>query len=398
MSEQFRVSWEAGPSAQVELFSPNAEQAGVFYRMKYTPPFRSTIRPPLEELRLGEKEIGPVNQTLDDLVTALDARSAQGVAVQNQPVATVDDKLVMIGEQLFTLLIPRYVQVDVRTPGLFLEIGMDENLLGYPWELMHDGEDFMCLKHYMGRFVNASANFAPRGNQMSVYPYASLSSPLEKLSILVISVPCPQPRGITTYPRLLEAESEANKIIALLNDNGVKPEFLNGRNATYDLTFRTLRQKRYHIIHFCGHALFNDQQPYLSGLALFDRDLTTGALTNIIEGTPPVLCFINACDTAKSVEIKGWKGRYSIYGLARAFLDTGAYLLGSRWKIGDKTASTFATQFYTSLIRDGKSIGESVLESRKACRTDVPEDPFGWVSYSLYGDPRVVFKRLTTAD
>lgn len=397
MSEHFRVGWVAGPSAQVELFSPSLEQAGVYYRMKYTPPFRSTIRPPLEDLRLGEGELDPVNHRLDELVTVLDARSAHGEENPEQIEASINklnEDMALIGEQLLFLLIPNYVQVDLRAKGLFLEIGMDEKLLVYPWELMHDGEDFMCLKHAMGRFVNTSVNTTYRANPMFERPYASLGTPLDKLSILVISVSNPQPRGDNTFIRLPEAEKETQKIIEMLNNNeNVEVVLLKNKQATFDVIFQTLRQKRYHILHFCGHAHFNDQLPYRSGLVLYDRDLTTGQLMNLIGGKPPVLCFVNACETARATEVEGWTGRYSIYGLARAFLDTGAYLLGSRWKIGDKTASRFAGQFYSSLVNEGKSIGEAVLEARKACRKFVPEDPFGWASYSLYGDPRVGFLR-----
>jgi len=39
--------------------------------------------------------------------------------------------------------------------GLFLEIGVDESLNEFPFELMHDGETHCCLKHNVGRYVVA---------------------------------------------------------------------------------------------------------------------------------------------------------------------------------------------------------------------------------------------------
>jgi CHAT domain-containing protein len=299
------------------------------------------------------------------------------------------------GAQLQTFLIRRYAHEDLRKGGLFLEIGMDEALLNYPWELMHFGEDFLCLRHYVGRHV-ISRSPATRAKQ----PSSILGSSLKTLSILLISVPNPQPRESPggrriVYDALPEAAAETKAIVDTVSGiKGVKLDLLQKRNATYDDVFSALRREQYHIIHFNGHAHFDDQNPYRSGLVLFDDDMETGELESLISLKPPILCFINACETAKSVDATGAENRLDMYGLARAFLDTGAYLLGSRWKVQDATAKEFAEKFYTSLIKDGKSLGEAIALSRRACKAVDPADPFGWASYVYYGDPRVCFQGL----
>src|SRR5436190_445495 len=89
------------------------------------------------------------------------------------------------GEELFDLVVPRYVHADLRDPGLSLEIGVDERLLSYPWELLHDGGEYLCLKHNIGRFVNGERAAIPRFQD----PW---DKELETVRVLIISVPNPQ--------------------------------------------------------------------------------------------------------------------------------------------------------------------------------------------------------------
>lgn len=386
----FRLDWEAGASAQVELFSPGTTGAGRVYQLKYTPPFRSTIRPPLEQRPLGPGELSPLNQALDRLVSAVNASTGRypARAAAAEPAGTsVLDQVNLVGNQLLDLVIPRDIQADMRTSGLFLEIGLDEALLEYPWEIMHDGDNFLCLKHFMGRFVNAT-EATPLGMRLTNW----LGSSVDALSVLLISVPNPQPRGNLTYERLPEAEAETTAIVDTLSgEPGVTVNLLAGREATYNAVYQALKRREYHIVHFNGHAQFNDQDPGLSGLVLYDQDMTTGPVVSFFGSRPPILCFMNACETARPGV---WKSRYDIFGLARAFLETGSYLLGSRWKLSDKAAAVFARKFYSSLVKEQKSLGCAIMDARLACKADLPVEDIAWASYIFYGDPRVCFRRL----
>jgi CHAT domain-containing protein len=166
---------------------------------------------------------------------------------------------------------------------------------------------------------------------------------------------------------------------------------LKDANATYDKVYKAIKNDRYHIVHFNGHAYFNKEKPHLSSLVLFDRDLTTGPILNFFGARPPALFFMNACETAAS-QSSGttWEQRYDIFGLARAFLESGGYLVGSRWKVGDDGAAAFAKTFYTALI-DGKPLGIAMRDARIACREASEEHDISWASYLFYGDPRLRF-------
>jgi CHAT domain-containing protein len=290
------------------------------------------------------------------------------------------------------------VRAELRVPELFLGMGVDETLLEYPWELMHDGENFLCLKHFLGRFVNVSnPNPAARERPEPLAP--------GPLRVLLISVPQPQvreaPKGSgkppVKYDELCGAKSETEAIAKTLTAMGetIQLTDLVGKEATYDKVYTAIKANRYHIVHFNGHAYFNKSSPRLSSLVLFDRDLPAGPIVKFFGARPPALFFMNACETAATQSSGStWEKRYDIFGLARAFLETGGYLIGSRWKVGDDGAAAFAKQFYESLT-NGMPLGQATRDARMACQDASDSSDISWASYLLYGDPRLRFSPVS---
>src|SRR5213594_1076701 len=106
------------------------------------------MRPPVEERQLGPGELDPVNDDLEWLVAHLaeGGRGSGTGAGQPATAKVAAEDIVRVGAQLLTLVIPPYIHAELRgLRGLFLEIGLDETLLDYPFELMHDNENFLCL-------------------------------------------------------------------------------------------------------------------------------------------------------------------------------------------------------------------------------------------------------------
>ncbi len=381
---KYCLRWNAGASAELQIFAPAVNEDDGVYQIKYTPPFRVTIRPPLQRSNLASGEFDNLDTLLGEMVQSIDARAGAGLVPVGGDFSNSSKKMREFGNILYDLTIPRFVGSDLEGGGLFLEIGMDESLLGYPWELMHDGDDFLCLKHKIGRFVNASGALE-QGNRQARWEELEK----EEFSVLVIAVPKPLPRKEpkVEYDELTSAEAEADGIVSALAAIGVKTELLKGEKANYLGVHTAIRSGNHHIVHFCGHAQANEKSPSRSTLVLHDKDMATGGITAYVSKAQPIFCFINACESGKMAAARG---RMNVYGLARAFLETGSYLLGSRWKVSDKAASGFAAAFYTALLKEGKPLGEAVLNGRLACRKLEPND-FAWASYVLYGDPRVSF-------
>ncbi len=378
MPDPFCIDWFGGASAQLEIFSPALDVPEAGYQLKYTPAFRSTIRPPLAKLRLGRNDLQHIDDQLNRVAkgTYAATRGPLPGAVPAPAPAETAKALLTAGQQLYLVVVPKYVQVDLRDKdALSLEIGVDEQLLSYPWELFHDGNEFFCLKHHMGRFVN--------GTTTVVRTQDAWPSNLDTVNVLIISVPNPMPQEGKEFELLQAATTETTAIIdAISNLPNVKPTLLVGEEAKYDNVFAELKSGKYHIVHFNGHALTDR-------LILQDRAMTPAHIVSFVGTRPPLLCFINACETAAAPE---WIGKDTVFTLAQAFLEADSYLLGTRWKLNDQVAYAFANSFYKALLVEQKPVGQAVVESRLAARAAVPDD-LGWAAYIYYGDPRLWIHR-----
>lgn len=393
----YSIAWQAGPSAQIELFSadPNAETDS--FRFKYSPSMRKTLRPPMTGLYLGERALLPVRAILDELIGLIDTRSNLPVPPPpgSPPANEVFDRAHEAGNMLMELILPDDARADLTgSDNMFLEIGLDEKLLEYPWELMFENTTgFLCCRHSIGRFVNVTATTPLKSTANARFGDGPLS-------ILLISVPNPMPRVGSTKPAfapLPGARMETEAIVNTASIPGVELTALIGPDATWMAVVNALKgPKRFHIVHFNGHAYFDEANPNYSSLVLHDKDIEAGPIYRFFRNKPPVLFFMNGCETAMAHGARPWKNRYDIFGLARAFLDTGAYLLGTRWKVGDGTAAMFAEHFYRGVL-DGQPLGTVVRDARCACMQAAlasQSGDFSWASYSYYGDPRLYFRKM----
>jgi CHAT domain-containing protein len=304
------------------------------------------------------------------------------------------DHLRLLGTTLFNKFLPHAVREALEGDKCFLEIGVDEQLNRYPLELMHDGTGYLCLKHRIGRYVVSAQHHVDRPADFS-----------KELSALVVSVPEPDHTVLNVenlselqkeqFNRTLKrVREEASRITKLLQSVVNELEFVEGNDATWEnVTGMLAPGRHFDIIHFCGHAMFDDDDPNSSVLLLRNATLTTADIRGYVPNVKPMFCFINAC---QSVNAGSVAQPFNLYGgIGEAFLSSGAYLLASRSKIDDKAAAAFAVRFYETLLGEGKSFGEAVLEGRLACQK-VEGCPFDWASYIFYGDPRFGFSKAST--
>jgi pimeloyl-ACP methyl ester carboxylesterase len=143
---------------------------------------------------------------------------------------------------------------------------------------------------------------------------------------------------------------------------------------------------RYDVLHYAGHARFDDNNPAGSGISLADGHLTGLDLASL--GNLPALVFFNACESARlptkvQVRRKDVRKRIQVnVGLAEAFLRGGvANYLGTYWPVGDDTAMTAAGSIYNAIVR-GRSMGQAVAAARVALRQARSID---WADYIHYG-------------
>lgn len=131
------------------------------------------------------------------------------------------------------------------------------------------------------------------------------------------------------------------------------------------------------VLHYCGHAYFDDVGDDKSGVELRDGVVTLADLKGV--ETHLRLAFVNACEAAR---VRGRRTENPAASFAEYFLRSGIEaFLGTYWPVGDTAAKEFATTVYQELA-NGKTLDEAVRLGRQALlKINSPE----WANYLLYG-------------
>lgn len=275
-----------------------------------------------------------------------------------------------IGEELYRQLIPEAAREDLaEADGRPVLLEVDESLVPVPWELLYDGQRFLCRRFDLGRAVSTPQPRRAQGARRMGRP----------ARVLVI---CSDPRGD------LEAVAhEGQAIVDELDPHpDVKVRIVSGR--TVDDVRKVV--KDYDVVHFAGHADYDRADPEASGWHLADGKLAARDVAALAGGRPmPLVVFSNACQSSHETH---WRaddpGR--VFGLANAFLLSGVkFYVGTQWEIVDAQSHAFARVFYAELAR-GRSMGNAVRRAREAVIVAEGEGGLGWAGYVLYGDPAFV--------
>lgn len=259
---------------------------------------------------------------------------------------------------LYNTLFPR---VDGNIPDLARRVWQEDSLVIrtneslIPWELLHDGREFLALTHDLGRrtFVNRRVAL---GRTTGTIRHA-----------LVVGDPSED---------LADSRREAERVSAWLREHGVDCELLLGRQATLMRVVRELDNRKYDLFHYSGHVVMPFDTEHV-GLRLHeDKLLDERALQSLSGAGVPPIVFVNGCASADPLA-----------NLCVAFMAKGAkVVIGTRYAVQEDSARGFAEQFYTGL-KDGSHAGAAIRAARLTLRQKSDID---WASFVLYGDPGVV--------
>lgn len=257
-----------------------------------------------------------------------------------------------------------------------LIFSIDEQLVNIPWELLYDGETFLCLKFSLGRSI--------RTGQVDFEPHY---------------------RGQTEIPKMLVLSNPAGDLefahqegISIRNKLDKKRDIVHVdlKSLGTSIAYVKKNLRDYDIVHFAGHCDYNLNNPSDSGWVFRDGKLTVKDILGMAQATPlPNIVFSNSCQSADETLRLVDSGK-KIYGLANAFLLSGVrHYIGTFWKIPDEMSLSFAEEFYSHII-SGYSVGEAVRQARWKLINKYGYDSIIWASYILYGDPTLtLFKQKT---
>jgi len=313
-----------------------------------------------------------INKLCQEVISILNKASEKGTFTSGYI-----DSLKKTGQMLWDHLLTRSVKDRLKTTIIKdLVLAIDEELINIPWELLYDGNDFLCLKFNLGRLVRTK----------------------EQIRL-------PQYRSLTTTPKMLILANPTNDLkSAYLEGVYIKNQFDRKRNelsidfksTCIDMLYVKKNLRDYDIVHFAGHCEYDTAHPKNTGWVLNDGRFTTADILALGESLHlPSLIFSNACHSANSAsEIMSTDYREKNYSLASAFLFSGVrHYIGTIWKIEDPVSLVFAKEFYTQLIK-GNSVGECVRLARVRLIKEYGITAISWASYLLYGNPNfILFRR-----
>jgi hypothetical protein len=289
------------------------------------------------------------------------------------------EALVEAGKAIYVDLLPAFLKEkleEAHAPNLVLHL--DRQLLGIPWELLHDGDRFLGRRFRIGRLVSLEQT-AHRPLERTMEP---------PLGALVVADPAGD---------LPAARREGESLATLLEDS---PLFGPVTLLCGHVTLRTLRDElsRHDVLHYAGHAVAEAGRRGKNGGGLRLADgVFSAALLDQLRGRVdvPGLVFLNGCASSEETVrlasgasgASGARAPEGLAGLAGALLLCGArHVVGTHFDVRDEVARLVATSVYASLGQGG-TIGAALAAAREAAIAAHGEDSLLWAGHVLYGDP-----------
>ncbi len=265
-----------------------------------------------------------------------------------------------------------------------------------PWETLRVGKGFPALGGGISHRYEA-ANF-------SAAKWLRERQERQGLEVLLVINPTKDLDG---------AKKEGKRIKKILDEMGrrVHCTELFEEAARRTELLQCFSSGRFDVVHYAGHAFYDEKVRSQSGLLCAGGEVLSGAdLAGV--GNLPSLMFFNACESARvrkaskegTAKAKSAENVGRGVSFAEALLRGGvANFLGTYWPVGDDPAEQFATKFYEQLV-DGATLN-TAISARTQGR---PANPFarlgglrvlwrsrlsGEVGRQVQGASRVAVKR-----
>ena len=268
----------------------------------------------------------------------------------------------MLGEAPITCL----ADALETSPSRSVRLELTRQTERVPWELLAIGSRTLAQRAPVFRApvrVSERARGLPR-----------IAVPLRALVIGdTTATTSPQPE--MHLGQLPGSAEEARKVGAIIEGLGAGTvRLLLGADATYDRVATAIEEIQPDVLHFAGHAWFDDREAYL---VLADAILTSGMMRPWLTRRSPAFMFLNSHFTAfipAGVEASlgdghaaavhaGLGGRAGFCDLAMQS-GVGAFVGAYSGAIDDDRARDFALSVYDSLLH-GATVAEAVHTSRE---------------------------------
>jgi len=326
---------------------------------------------PRSQLPIEEGLLTEINEELARIISLANQRLElpPGQAHEAAVSTRFHEDLKRLGELIFFHLFSHSArQRLLASPGTDLFLRLDDQLVHVPWELAFDGEEFLLNKFRIGRQVLTHQPVPPADGRRPQNP--------DRLKMLIIVDPS---------ETLDAAAEEADQLVDMLDTcHNLEVSLLGGRQIRKINLLQALNDCD--LVHYAGHASFDETDPSRSGWVLRDSVLMASELRRVPR--PPLLVFSNACQAGATTR---WQSNTAYdgqaFGIGSAFLLAGTQnYIGTFCPIHDAHSATFAADFYRYLLQ-GERIGNALAKARQRAYQETATSGLLWASYMHYGNP-----------
>lgn len=316
---------------------------------------------------------------------------AGGTALQGRPrdvataqlgalLKTIDSSsfdVAKFGKALTDLVLPAEIAAALADPAVkdsHLTVVHDREAARLPWETIRLGN------HIPARGAGLSRRYV---TDLPVAKWLLRRREDVRLNVLLVANPLDDLKG---------ADKEAEAIRKLFDGREtVRTTSVTKGDATRERLLGLFGSGDYDVIHYAGHAAFDADDPGNSGVVCANEERLTGRDLAALPALP-ALFFANACESGRVRKAGDAATRIQrTVSFAEAFLVNGiSQFIGTYWPVGDNSAETFATTFYSAVV-EKRSIGDALVGARTAV-AKLSENARDWADYMHYGDPRFALK------
>ena len=298
-----------------------------------------------------------LQRTIDRVAVAMELRGPEDVT---RPLL----------RQLYLWLV-RPVEDRLGAPGSPISIIANGELAAIPFAALYDERTARYLvEDHPLRFANDLGSGAPKPELTDVGETLLIADPEFDL------------RQFPALSPLAGAEAEVASIAELYPE----PSVVAGREARRSVLTAALPRAR--VVHYAGHAIFDDSRPDRSYLVLAadstKADRLTAAEIARMSLTRGRLVVLSACQT-----IRGQRGSASGFtGLAGAFLTAGVSgVVGTLWSVDDRLTRPLMIEFHREYLKTGDGPGALRAAQIRLIRSaDAAErSPAAWAAFRYVG-------------
>ena len=273
-----------------------------------------------------------------------------------------------LSADLYNILFPKDVETAIENlKAKHLIIVPHKELHRVPWEILHNGEDYLGLKYAISKNFSLDLTSIALNKRMNVKT--------DGFAALLMGNPTQDLAG---------AETEVNKIENILNSIGEAKTITLQRDKATKQNFIDNIKNPLNIFHFSGHGQFQTPPGFSSLVFNNKNELTANELSGLsfnLKSSPIVS--LSACESGITAPISGDE----LMGLIRGFIIAGSSsIVSTSWRVYDNSACRLMVEFYENLINKN-CVGLSLKKARETVFNDYNGEILHWGAYTLYGDP-----------